>query len=96
MPWKPSDAIGKTKKASTPKAAKQWSGTANAVLSKSGDEGKAVRVANAAIAKNKVFGQTVKPKPMPFGSFGGSKRAARASTKVTQMRRASRLEGKPL
>lgn len=100
MPWKPSDAIGKTKKAGTPKAAKQWAGTANAVLSKSGDEGKAVRIANAAVnktkAQNKVFGAQVKPAAKPFGAFGGAKRAARASTKVTQMRRASRLEGKPL
>lgn len=51
MPWSPADASGKTKKAKSPAAKKQWSATANAVLAKSGDEGKAVRIANAAVAK---------------------------------------------
>jgi hypothetical protein len=96
MPWKPSDAIGKTKKASTPGAKKQWAGAANAVLKKTGDEGKAVRIANAAVAKNKVFGATVKPKEKPFGSFGGAKRAARASTRVTPASREKRLMGKAI
>ncbi len=49
MPWNPGDATGKTKKATTPATRKQWADTANAVLEKSGDEGKAVRIANAAV-----------------------------------------------
>ncbi len=53
MPWKPSDASSKTKKAKSPKAKRQWSATANTVLSKSGDEGKAIRIANAAVRKRK-------------------------------------------
>jgi hypothetical protein len=53
MPWKPGAAAGKTKKAKSPAAKKQWASTANAVLKKSGDEGKAVRIANAAVKKRK-------------------------------------------
>lgn len=51
MPWSPKDAGGKTKKAKSPAAKKQWASTANSVLAKSGDEGRAVRIANAAVAK---------------------------------------------
>lgn len=53
MPWTPKDASRKTKKASSPKVKRQWSATANAVLKKSGDEGKAVRIANAAVKKRR-------------------------------------------
>lgn len=96
MPWTPKDAGGKTKKASTPALKKQWAGTANAVLKKTGSEASAVKIANSAVAKNKVFGATVKPKEKPFGAFGGSKRAARASTRVTPAQREKRLIGKPI
>jgi hypothetical protein len=51
-PWQPSDSAKHDKKANTPAKKKQWSATANAVLASSGDEGKAVRVANAAVAKH--------------------------------------------
>ncbi len=51
MPWKPSQA--KTRKAKSPAAKKQWASTANAVLRESGDEGKAVRIANAAVKKRR-------------------------------------------
>lgn len=50
---------------------------------------------NNSVAKNKVFGATVKPKDKPFGSFGGAKRAARA-TNVKQASREKRLASKPL
>lgn len=53
MPWSSSDSFQKTKKANTKAKKKQWVETANAVLSDSGDEGKAVRIANAAVAKRK-------------------------------------------
>ena len=53
MPWSSADATKKTKKAKSPKAKKQWSSVANKVLKDSGDEGKAVRIANAAVAKRK-------------------------------------------
>ena len=52
MPWNPTDANRHTKKADTKATAKQWSAVANAVLEKSGDEGKAVRIANAAVKKH--------------------------------------------
>ena len=53
MPWSPTDGPSRhTKKASTPAKKTQWAATANAVLAKSGDEGKAVRIANAAVAKH--------------------------------------------
>ena len=53
MPYKPKDAIKHTKKATTPKKKRQFSKVANSVLKKSGDEGKAIRIANAAVKKNK-------------------------------------------
>lgn len=53
MPWKPSAAPGKTKKAKSPAAKKQWSEVANKVLKQTGDDGKAVRIANAAVAKRR-------------------------------------------
>lgn len=50
MPWKPNDGPARhSKKADTPAKKKQWSDTANSVLKKTGDEGKAVRIANAAV-----------------------------------------------
>ncbi len=51
MPWGPGDAKSKTKKANTPKRKRQWAATADAVLAKTGDEGKAIRIANAAVKK---------------------------------------------
>lgn len=53
MPWTPKDAKGKTRKASTPKKKRQWSKVANRVLDKTGDEGRAVRAANAAVKKKR-------------------------------------------
>lgn len=51
MPWTAKDASKHTKKADTPAEKKQWAKTANSVLKSSNDKGKAVRVANAAVAK---------------------------------------------
>jgi len=49
MPWTPEDAQRHTHKADS-KAKKQlWSQVANRVLKSSGDEGRAVREANAAV-----------------------------------------------
>ncbi len=53
MPWNASDASRKTKKAKSPKAKRQWSAVANSVLSKTGDEGRAIREANAAVKKRR-------------------------------------------
>ena len=51
MPWKESDAKRHTKKAKSKKRKHQWSTVANKVLRESGDEGKAVRIANSAVKK---------------------------------------------
>lgn len=49
MPWTASDATGHTKKADTPDKKKKWAKVANSVLSLTGDEGRAIRIANASV-----------------------------------------------
>lgn len=51
MPWGYRDAARHTRKADTPRKQRQWSTVANAVLHSSGDDGKAIRIANAAVKK---------------------------------------------
>lgn len=51
MPWNPKDARRHTRKAGSPKRAKQWSAVANSVLERTGDEGRAVRTANAVVRR---------------------------------------------
>lgn len=53
MPWKSSDASKKTKKAKSPKGKRQWAHVANKVLDKTGDEGRAIREANAVAKRRK-------------------------------------------
>lgn len=53
MPWKPGDAKRHTKKANTPKKRRQFSEVANKVLEDTGDEGRAIRTANAAVKRNR-------------------------------------------
>jgi uncharacterized protein YdaT len=53
MPWGLGDAAHKTKKASTPAKKKRWAITANALLAQTGDEAKAIRIANAMAKKAK-------------------------------------------
>ncbi len=53
MPWTMSDAIHKTKKATTSTAKKQWSTVANKVLAKTGDDALAIKTANSAIKHRK-------------------------------------------
>lgn len=52
MPWKMSDASRHTAKADTPAKKRQWRSVANKVLADSGDEGKAIAIASAAVKKN--------------------------------------------
>ena len=53
MPWTSSDGPRRhTKRANSPAKRKKWAAVANAVLKSSGDEGKAIRIANA-MAKRK-------------------------------------------
>ncbi len=51
MPWEPEDAPRHTHKADTPHLRSLWSEVANNVLAETGDEGRAVRAANAAVAR---------------------------------------------
>lgn len=52
MPWTPSDGPARhTHKAKSAVAKRQWSDVANGVLKKTGDEGRAVREANAVVAR---------------------------------------------
>lgn len=53
MPWEPSSASEFTKKANTPKRKRQWAKVADKVLKDSGDEAKAIKIANAAVKKSK-------------------------------------------
>lgn len=53
MPWDTSDAVMKTQKATTAPLKRAWAVTANSVLDKTGDEGKAVRIANAVVKRIK-------------------------------------------
>jgi hypothetical protein len=51
MPEKPSDAIHFTKKANTPKRKRAHAKIRNKVLAEGGSEGKAARIANAAVKR---------------------------------------------
>ncbi len=51
MPWNDKDAKRHTRKAKSPKRKRQWRKVANSVLERTGDEGRAVRAANAAVKK---------------------------------------------
>ena len=53
MPWDKRGAARHTKKADTPAKKGQWAKVANKVLRQTGDEGRAVRTANAAVAKRR-------------------------------------------
>ena len=52
MPWKPSDAV-KHNKHATGHHAKRWAAVANGVLRRTGDDGRAIREANAVIRGHK-------------------------------------------
>jgi uncharacterized protein YdaT len=56
MPWSPKDASAKTGKVKSAKGKRQWAHIANAVLKKTGDEGRAIREANG-VAKRMYGGK---------------------------------------
>jgi hypothetical protein len=51
MPWTPSDAQRHTHKATTPALQELWAKVANEALQRLGDEGQAIREANAVVAR---------------------------------------------
>ena len=51
MPWTPKDAEVHTHKANTPALQELWAKIANDALDRTGDEGRAIREANAVIAR---------------------------------------------
>ena len=51
MPWVPGDAGKHNRKAKSGKASRQWAAVANSVLSKTGNDARAIREANAVIAR---------------------------------------------
>ena len=53
MPWEPEDGPRHTHKADTRRLCRMWAQVANNVLAETGDEGRAVRAANAAVARAK-------------------------------------------
>ena len=52
MPWNPADAVKHNKKA-VGKAGRQWADVANSVLKSTGNDARAIREANAVIARRK-------------------------------------------
>jgi hypothetical protein len=51
MPWIADDAQRHTHKATTPELKELWARVANNCLERTGDEGRAIREANAAVAR---------------------------------------------
>jgi hypothetical protein len=51
MPWNPNDAERHTRKATTSALKELWAKVANESLERTGDEGRAIREANAVIAR---------------------------------------------
>ena len=51
MPWTSSDAEKHTHKATTPALKELWAKIANESLERTGDEGRAIREANAVVAR---------------------------------------------
>lgn len=51
MPWTAEDALRHTKLATDKTSQRQWMHVANGVLSRTGDEGKAIEAANSVIEK---------------------------------------------
>ena len=53
MPWSTSDVSGKTKKATSPKAKRQWTDVANSALARGESEKTAIMEANGVAKKRK-------------------------------------------
>jgi hypothetical protein len=51
MPWRPEDAQRHTHKADSEELRALWAEVANRTLEQTGDEGRAIRIANAVVAR---------------------------------------------
>ena len=71
MPWSSSDAPSHTASADTPSEKKAWSRTADGALTKTGDEGMAIRVVHSMVA------QGTPAKKAPAKKAPAKKRAAK-------------------
>lgn len=56
MPWTAKSAKVKTKKANTPKRARQWKDIANSALKRGASDSSAIRQANAVVKRSKKRG----------------------------------------
>jgi hypothetical protein len=54
MPWASGDARRHSKRADTPKKQRQWADVADSALARTGDEGRAIREANAVVKRKHV------------------------------------------
>ena len=52
MPWTPSEASRFTRKAKSSKRKRQWAHVADSMLKRTGDDGAAIRAANAVVKKS--------------------------------------------
>jgi hypothetical protein len=52
VPWTPAEASRFTHKAKSPKRKRQWRDVANSMLKRTGDDGAAIRAANAVVKKS--------------------------------------------
>lgn len=59
MPWTIDDAAEHTRKATTPRLKRLWAAIANKVLSATNDEARAIREANAAVARRGSIGRVI-------------------------------------
>ncbi len=75
MPWSPSDAKAKTRKANSPAKQRQWAEVANAILARTGDEERAIRGANKQVAEHPT--KMSLAEMMRRHSAGGAKRRAK-------------------
>jgi hypothetical protein len=62
MPWTARGAKRHTKKAKSAKKKRQWAHVANSMLKRTGDEGAAVRAANAVVKRGRKLGGRSKKK----------------------------------
>jgi len=73
MPWSGKDALKHSKKASTPEKQHKWNTIANKVLKTSGDEGRAIRIANSQMAKGGAVDQPFLPiRDLRYASRGNT------------------------